>query len=233
MRILAIDSTANVATAAICEDERVIKLEAVESGLKHSEMLLPMIERELEESGLSVRDIDLFACSAGPGSFTGVRIGVATIKGLAFGGRPCIGVSSLFALALNMQGEKGIICAAMDARRDQLYNALFRVDGEKTERLCEDRVVSAEELSCELSQFNENIYVVGDGYDIVHAFYKGKNLLETDIDRRLQRADSVAKAAVYAYNEGKAVTDRELKPIYLRLPQAERERNERIAAEKE
>ena len=147
MKILAIDSTAIVASVAICDDEKLAALYTVNNGNTHSETLLPMVESALAQSKLTVDDIGLFAVSAGPGSFTGVRIGAATIKGLAFGRDiPCVGVSTLEALAYNLKGSSGIICPVMNARRNQVYNALFRFEGEKLVRLCPDRAIAVKDL---------------------------------------------------------------------------------------
>ena len=132
MKILALDSTAIVSTVAICEDEKLLAQFTINNGNTHSETLLPMIEASLKVLKLTTDDIDLFACSAGPGSFTGVRIGAATIKGLAFNrNKPCAPVSSLDALAHNLLYTNGIVCPVMNARRSQLYNALFLCDRKK------------------------------------------------------------------------------------------------------
>ena len=126
MKILGIDTTAKTATAAIVEDGRLIAITVLNTPNTHSVTLLPMIDGLLKSAGLTLNDIDVFSCSVGPGSFTGVRIGTSAIKGLAYAnGKPCVGVSSLEALAMNVTAEDGIICPVMDARRGQLYNALF------------------------------------------------------------------------------------------------------------
>ena len=164
MKILAIDSTAIVGSCAVLEDEKLLSLFTVNNGNTHSETLLPMIEASLKLLGLNADDIDLFALSEGPGSFTGVRIGAATIKGLAFGkDKPCVGVSTLEALAENLSSFNGIVCPAMNARRNQVYNALFRSKDGKLQRLTEDRAVSVSELEEELEAFSEPVYICGDG----------------------------------------------------------------------
>ena len=127
MYILSLDSTAIAATVALCDDEKLLSLTTVENGNTHSQTLLPMVEETLARFELCPADIALLACSAGPGSFTGVRIGVSTIKGLAFGTNiPCVGTSTLEALAQNLIGFDGILCPVMNARRNQVYNALFQ-----------------------------------------------------------------------------------------------------------
>ena len=229
MLILALDSTAVVASVALCRDETPIASFHIKNGNTHSETLLPMVETVLKTAGFLVEDIDLFACSVGPGSFTGVRIGVATIKGLAFGkNKPCIGVSTLEALALNAVPFDGIICPVMNARRGQVYNALFRYENEALVRLCPDRALSAIELNAEMAKKGEPYALVGDGIEEMTRV-ASKNTPErispllTD-----QNAISVAKCAYRVFLGGQNGTDAELKPVYLRLPQAERERLAKI-----
>ena len=143
--LLSVDSSAVTASVALTDGERIIKNEFVKSGLTHSETLLPMIERVMQ--GHSFDELDALAVCAGPGSFTGVRIGVATVKGIAFTRNlPCIPVSTLEAIAHNFTGESAVICAVMDARRMQFYNALFKAENGVITRLCEDRAISADDL---------------------------------------------------------------------------------------
>lgn len=231
MLILALDSTATVATAAICEDDTVLAAETVSCGLKHSETLLPLIETLLARSNKKIADVDLFSCTVGPGSFTGVRIGAATVKGLAFGGKACVGVSTLEALAYNLRGQTGIISPVMDARRGQLYNALFRWENDTLVRLTPDRVIMIDELEKELVVMQETVYLCGDGYSLVKAALTLDNIAETPADQILQNAVSVAQLALREYQKGNYVSDAALRPTYLRAPQAERERNERLKRE--
>ena len=232
MKILAIDSTAKICTAAVCEDDKLLLVKQKNAGMTHSEMLLPMIESILCELGLEVSELDAFALSEGPGSFTGVRIGAATRKGLAFGReKPCIGVSSLEALAYNLIGECGIVASAMDARRSQVYTAIFRVNNGEIERLSEDMPISIDELCDMLGKYEgEKIFLSGDGAHLVSARLGER--AEFDEKRAGQNAYSVALCAYRAYKAGKCTTDSELRPTYLRLAQAERERLEKIAAQK-
>ena len=225
MLILALDSTAVVASVALCRDETPIASFHIKNGNTHSETLLPMVETVLKTAGFSVDDVDLFACSVGPGSFTGVRIGVATVKGLAFGkNKPCIGISTLEALALNAVPFDGIICPVMNARRGQVYNALFRYKNESLIRLCPDRALSALELNTEMTEKGEPYALVGDGIEEM-ARVASKNTPErTSPLLTDQNAISVAKCAYRAFLSGQSGVDAELKPVYLRLPQAERER---------
>ena len=191
-----------------------------------------MAENLLSSLKMSFSDIDIFATSVGPGSFTGVRIGVSLIKGLAFGRKaPCVAVSTLEALAENLVPLKGILVPCMDARRNQVYSATFRCDGEKIERLTEDRAISLDELAEELLKHDAPIYLSGDGYSVARRalLAKGVKLSETPELLILENGVSVAKVAYRMYERGEFVTDTELSPTYLRLPQAERERLERLS----
>ena len=231
MKILAVDSTAVTASIAITEDERLLAEYTVCCGNTHSETLLPMIESALKTLRLTVSDIDLFACSAGPGSFTGVRIGAAVIKGLTFGkGRACVGVSTLEALAYNLCDHAGLICPVMNARRSQVYTALFRVRDGRLERLCPDRAVSLDELARELEAYaDETVYLSGDGYDMTRAALSACRLGDTPEEWIYQSGYSVAMCALNAFEAGVRTTDAELVPTYLRMPQAERERLEKLS----
>ncbi len=234
MKILALDTTENTVTAAVCEDEMPLAYSTLAAVRTHSEMLLPMIEGMLDALHLKHEDIDLYACSAGPGSFTGVRIGAATVKGLAFGRKkPCVGVSAIEALAWNLAGFQGIICPGMDARRGQLYQALFEGDGVSIRRLTQDRVITAEELSRELAAMSEGtpIRFCGGGYEVMRrACGENASVVETPPMLRMENACSVARCAFLRYTADPscAMDDRTLVPLYLRDSQAERERKERM-----
>jgi tRNA threonylcarbamoyladenosine biosynthesis protein TsaB len=229
MLILALDSTAVVASVALCRDENAIASFTVKNGNTHSETLLPMVEAVLKSAGIGIADIDLFACSTGPGSFTGVRIGTATIKGLAFGqNKNCLGVSTLEALAQNLVPFDGIICPVMNARRGQVYNALFRCENGTLLRLCEDRALSVAELAAELTEMGLPFALCGDGITEFHRL--APNCAPTSVSALLedQSAVSVAKVALRRATAGESGTDAALVQIYLRLPQAERERLEKL-----
>ena len=231
MKILALDSSAAVATVALCEDDRLLAEYTVNNGNTHSETLLPMIEHLLGNFSMTAKDIDLFAASSGPGSFTGVRIGAATLKGLAFSmNKACIGVSTLEALAENLAFHKGLICPVMNARRSQVYTAIFRSDGEKLERLTEDLAISIAELDGMLAEYKEETVLAGDGYDICVGGFEKTAVRPVPERLRHQSAFSVAEAALAAYESGKYCSDAELGVEYLRPSQAERERAEREAA---
>ncbi|MBO4979183.1 MAG: tRNA (adenosine(37)-N6)-threonylcarbamoyltransferase complex dimerization subunit type 1 TsaB [Clostridia bacterium] len=229
MLILALDSTAIAASVALCDGEKLLANYTINLGNTHSETLLPMVEAVMKAAHISASDIDLFAASQGPGSFTGVRIGAATAKGLAFGkDKPCIGVSTLEALAYNLIGFEGIACPVMNARRSQVYTALFEVNGGKTlTRLTPDRAISIAELENELLTQNAPIYLSGDGYGITREGFSRLTVKETPAILIPQNAYSVAMCALKKYNEGVQTTDTQLTPVYLRLSQAERERAEK------
>ncbi len=228
MLTLAFESSAKTASVALFDDNGLLAQYFQNSGLTHSRTLLPMAEDLLKNQGLAAADIDLFAVSHGPGSFTGVRIGVSTVKGLAWAAeKPVCGVSTLEAMAYNAQAEADcLICCAMDARRNQFYNALFEISDGSPVRLCEDRAISADELAAELKKCKKRVFVVGDGAVLCY------NALEKECDDvvlapeplRYQTAWGVAMAA-----KGKdSISAADLLPVYLRLSQAERERQERV-----
>ena len=232
MKILAIEASALTASVAVCEDHLPLAAMTLQNGHTHSETLLPMVNQLLAHAGLTVGDIDLFAVPVGPGYFTGIRIGVSLIKGLAFdSGKPCVGLSSLEAMAYNLAGCDGILCPVMDARRNQLYNALFTWKDGKPERLCEDRLIPAAQLASELAAYGKPVYVTGEGSAILQkAVGDSAELRYPSPLMATQNAVSVAELALVEYAKGNAVSDVELLPVYLSPSQAERERNERIAA---
>ena len=234
MLILALDSTAQVGSVALCLDETLIAEYTLNTGHTHSETLLPMVESVLKIAGYTVDDVDLFVCTAGPGSFTGVRIGAATVKGIAFGkGKPCIGVSTLEALALNGAALDGILCPAMNARRQQVYNALFDCDGREITRLCEDRALAITELGDELTEKypDRPVYLMGDGaklvYDALHETL-GERLVMLPERLIHQSGYNTALCGLKLWREGVRTTDFELVPVYLRPSQAERVRMEKL-----
>lgn len=227
MRILALDSTAKVAAAALLNDDRLLCKAAAPDAMTHSATLLPEIERLLKDAGLGFADIDLFAASAGPGSFTGVRIGAATLKGIAFGrNKPCCAVSALEALAYNLRKTDGIVCALMDARRGQFYTATFAVTDSVVTRLSPDEAKSGEEIAASLAAY-PHVTLVGDGAAVALPFFDGLPVELCPEEKRLADGESVGLAAYAMYRAGKTVSDADFAPVYLRLPQAERERLEK------
>ena len=232
IRILALDSTAEVSSVCVCEGEKLICEITVNTGNTHSQTLLPAVEQTLKMAEMSVNDIDVFACSTGPGSFTGVRIGVATVKGIAYGkNKPCVSVSTLEALAYNLVGNNGLICPVMNARRSQVYNAMFKSEDGSLTRLCDDRALAISELDEELAGKTEPIYLSGDGYEITEKGFKNTKIAYVPERQRYQSAYSVAQVALKKYEAGECVDDAALVPIYLRPSQAERERQERLSKE--
>ena len=235
MIILAFDSTAKAASVAVCDDDKLLALYNIDNGLTQSELLLPMAENMLKSLKLTFSDVDLLACAVGPGSFTGVRIGVALVKGIAFGRNiPCVAVSTLDELAENLAGLDGIIVPCMDARRGQVYTATYRGKDGKLEKLTDDRAMAISELADELKEYaNEPIYLSGDGYDVAKRGLCAAGVKVCDTPELLivENAYSIAKIAKRKYDTGEYMTDLEIAPTYLRMPQAERERLERLAKE--
>ncbi len=231
MKTLAFDSVARVASVAVVDGERALASYNIDNGLTQSELLMPMAEDMLRSLGLSFDDIELLTCTVGPGSFTGVRIGVALVKGIAFGRDiPCVGVSALEALAQNAVGLEGIILPCMDARRGQVYTAIFDGTACGIERLTEDMAISTAELCERLAEYSSSpIYLVGDGIEVARAALLDAGIRVMNTPRLLinENAYSCAVLAQRKYAAGEYLKDTELSPTYLRLPQAERERLER------
>lgn len=236
IKILAFDGTAKAATVAVSDGDKILGHYTIDNGLTQSELLLPMAENLLKSLKLSFSDIGLFATAVGPGSFTGVRIGVSLVKGLAFGrGVPCTSVSTLEALAENVSGLNGIILPCMDARRGQVYTATFTSDVRGVTRLTEDRAISLSQLAEELKVFEgKPIYLCGDGYEVAKNALEAAGIAICPTPELMicQSGASVARVAYRMWRDGGLTTDTELSPTYLRLPQAERERLEREAERK-
>lgn len=215
--ILSVDSSAVTASVALTDGENVINNEFVNAGLTHSETLLPMIKRVLGDTKVS--DLDAIAVTAGPGSFTGVRIGVATVKGLAFEKNiPCISVSTLEAIAYNFADENIIVCAVMDARRMQFYNALFEIKNGKAIRFCDDRAISITDLREDLKKY-DRVVIAGDGAKLCFDNINLDNCTLAPNDKMYQNGIGVSRAA----KDKKKISASSLMPVYLRLSQAERE----------
>ncbi len=232
MLILAFESTAKAASAALVRDGKLISQFSQCSGLTHSRTLLPMGEDMLKNAELTLQDVDLIAVAHGPGSFTGVRIGVSMVKGLAWAAdKPCVGVSTLEAMAWHGLAAGGLICPVMDARRSQVYNALFRMEDGRPVRLTEDRPIALTELAEELRAYKERVFLVGDGAELSFRTLSelGLPCVLAPENLCMQSAWGVAMAALDK-EPGSADS---LLPVYLRLSQAERERQERLDREKE
>ena len=226
MKILAIDTSAKAASVAVTEDGEIKGEFFINTMLTHSETLMPMTDAVLRSVHLELADIDYFAVNTGPGSFTGLRIGIAAIKGMAYAlGKPCAAVSTLEAMAYNLSEPGTVVCCVMDARCNQVYNALFDVSGNIPVRLCDDRALTIDELSKELETIGKKVVLVGDGAKLCFSKMQG---IACDLhiaaeNVRYQRASSTAFAAEKLIREGKTTDPDKLMPQYLRLPQAQRE----------
>lgn len=220
MRILAFESSAVGASVAVLSDGKLVASAFQAAGLTHSRTLLPMAESLLRNADLKMDGIDLLAVSHGPGSFTGLRIGVSLVKGLAFQrDLPCIGVSTLEALAWCMPRMDAVLCAVMDARAGQVYAACFDLAGPEPVRLSEDSAVTLDDLRSELAVLGRRVLLAGDG---AHLVGSAGELVPEHL--RLQNACGVARLAACRYDPAGEYKASSLRPNYLRLPQAERER---------
>ena len=231
MLILAFESSARPASVALLRDGQLLSQYTQCSQLTHSRTLLPMAEDMLKNAELTLRDVDVFAVAHGPGSFTGVRIGVSTVKGLAWAlDKPCVGVSTLEAMAWHGLAAGGVVCPVMDARRSQVYNALFEIVDGRPVRLTEDRPIALEELAEEVRRLDRPVFLVGDGAALTAAHFAAAGLPFTLAPENL-RWQSAWGVAMAARDKEPGNADA-LLPVYLRLSQAERERQARLAAEK-
>lgn len=232
MKILAVECSAGPASVAIVENGRILANSFINVKLTHSQTLLPMIKSLLASAMISINDIEGIAVAAGPGSFTGIRIGISAVKGLAAPkNSPCVAVSTLRAMAESFIDEECIVCAVMDARCNQVYNALFDVCDGKIVRLCNDRALMCDELAEEIkSRYNyKKIYLCGDGADMFYSNYASElsiALLSAE-PKKYQSAVGVALAAEENFILKKTLLPEQLLPVYLRLPQAERELKEK------
>lgn len=230
MKILALESSETACSVALCEDEKLIAQTSQNNGLTHSRTLMPMVDSLLTQCGQSLTDVDVIAVAAGPGSFTGLRIGVSTAKGLAWAGEKlCAPCSTLESMAWQLAHVDGIIIAAMDARRNQVYNALFRARNGVLERLSSDRAIGLMELENEIKKLDEPKILVGDGARLCYNEWQDrmKDLRLAPVHLRTQTAWGVARAALELIREDKLVPGEQLVPVYHRLSQAERERLEK------
>ena len=230
MLILAFETSAKAASVALTDGRRLLAESYQNTGLTHSQTLLPMAQDLLKSCGFTPEQVEAVAVAAGPGSFTGIRIGVAAAKGLAWGGeKPCYGVSTLEAMALQLGTWDGLVVPVMDARRSQVYTATFQVQAGKLTRMCEDRAISLDDLGEELKNAEKPIFLVGDGSILCYNTLKDKvsNLVLPPEHRMHQRATGVALAAAAMIEAGLPGDGAQLNPNYLRLSQAERERMER------
>lgn len=225
--ILAFDTTAKVSSVSLVSEQKVLAEYSVNLNFTHSQTLMPMCESLLRCCGIGLQEIDLFAAANGPGSFTGLRIGIAAVKGLAFAcQKDCVAVSTLDALCQNVSGFEGIICSVMDARCNQVYHALYRSHADGTaEKITEDCAITIEALLKELTALHQPVMLVGDGADLCYSSYKDSlpGCVIAGSSHRYQSASSVGILAVRKAQCGQTVSAASLSPEYLRLPQAQRE----------
>ena len=230
MLLLAFETSAKAASVALFDDGKLLGESYQNTGLTHSQTLMVMAEDLLSQCGHTPQEVETIAVAEGPGSFTGVRIGVAAAKGFAWGSHiPCYGVSTLEAMALGLGAYQGYICPAMDARRSQVYNALFYANQGSLSRVTEDRAIALADLKTQLQSLAEPIFLVGDGSILCHTTLSGEvaNLVLPPEHKMHQRAVGVGLAALRKIAAGESGDAGTLTPNYLRLSQAERERLER------
>lgn len=229
MKILAVDTTAAAASAAVLSDGKILSSSFSNTGLTHSQTLMPMIENTLSAACVDIDDIDLFAVNNGPGSFTGVRIGVAAIKGMAhLKNKKCVEVSTLESLAYNLSDTDCVAVCAMDARCSQVYCAAFRCENGEVTRLFEDKAVLISELEEEIKNKDLPVIFVGDGAALCYKYYKEIIPCRLASEKnRYQDAKSTAHIA-YLKDESEYVSAQTLMPSYLRLPQAQRELKKKL-----
>lgn len=227
MKILALETSAKSVSAAVVENGAVLASAYQNTGLTHSRTLMPLVDGMLKAAELPLENVDLIAVAQGPGSFTGLRIGVAAAKGLAWAkDLPCCGVSTLVAMAQNLRHLDGEIICAMDARRNQVYNAVFEAKDGRLTRLSEDRAIGLAQLAEEIKNHSGEKIIVGDGAHLCYNYFleAGIPCRMAPAQLRMQNAVGVALAAEELAAEGKTVSAHQLVPVYLRLSQAERER---------
>ena len=230
MLILAFETSAKAASVALLDDKKLLGESYQNTGLTHSQTLMLMAQDLLKSCGFGSQDVTHLAVAAGPGSFTGIRIGVAAAKGFAWGAElPCYGVSTLEAMAAQLGAWQGYVCSVMDARRSQVYHALFHVECGKCTRIRDDRAVSLQDLGAELQNLTEPVFLVGDGSNLCYnTLSESVPSLVLPAEHRMhQRAAGVALVAREKILRGEAGNAGELIPNYLRLSQAERERLEK------
>ena len=230
MLTLAFETSAKAASVALLEGEKLLGESYQNTGLTHSQTLLCMAQDLLKSCGYTPQQVEAVAVAAGPGSFTGVRIGVAAAKGFAWGAQlPCCGVSTLEAMARNLGVSDGYVLPVMDARRSQVYNALFLAENGRLTRLTEDRAISLEDLAQEIKNLPKPVFLVGDGSNLCYNTLKEAvpNLICPPEHRMHQRAAGVGLVAADMLLAGENCDAATLTPNYLRLSQAERERMEK------
>lgn len=231
MKILGIDSSGMVASAAVTADNTLVAEFTVNNKQTHSQTLLPMIDQVVQMSGIALQEMDAIAIAAGPGSFTGLRIGASTAKGLGLAlDKPLVSVPTLEGMAYRLVGCNGLVCPMMDARRNQVYTGIYRVTAEQLEVVADQKAVDVQEILQELAEYQEPVIFLGDGVPVyqetIAACYPGEYQL-APLHLSRQSAAAVAALGEIYYRQGKIQTAQEHHPVYLRKSQAEREREER------
>ena len=235
MKILALDTSAKVSSVSVVTEDRVLAEFSAHLNLTHSQTIMPMCEQLLSCCQIPLEEIDAFAVSRGPGSFTGLRIGISAVKGMAYAlGKPCIAVSTLDALSFNGRQFEGILCCVMDARCNQVYNALYESNHTSLTKLTEDRALFIDELSQELKELQKPVLLIGDGAELCYNKLNGilPDLVLAPENNRYQRASSVGLVALEKAKQGEFISPSQLIPQYLRLPQAQRERMKKLEEQK-
>ncbi|MGM9974291.1 MAG: tRNA (adenosine(37)-N6)-threonylcarbamoyltransferase complex dimerization subunit type 1 TsaB [Clostridiaceae bacterium] len=236
MKVLSVEASGSTASVSIVSEKGTLGEINLNFKMQHSVLLMPMVEQLLKETALTISDIDGFVVSKGPGSFTGLRIGMATVKGLALGSqKPVVAVSSLDALAYNIYTEEGIICALMDALRGNVYYCLYKIESGSIIAIKDIHTCSLEELIEELKSFKEKIYFVGDGAIIHKAALRAslKDSAFAPLHLNYPRSSSLGELGLKLLMEGKEDDLNTLAPIYLRRPQAEREYDKKMSEKNE
>ncbi len=229
MKLLSLECSATPCSVAITENEKILASAFINVKITHSQTLMPLVENMLAAAKISFDEISGIAVGIGPGSFTGIRIGISAVKGLAAAKKlPCVGVSTLEAIAYNFIDRELIVCAVMDARCNQVYNGIFKINNGNLTRLCEDRAIACQDLKKELEKLckeeKECVIIAGDGTEVFYSFIEDNpKIIKSHIKHRFQNAESVSLAAQSLFLKGEILSPNELEPVYLRLPQAERE----------
>lgn len=232
MKILGIESSGLVASAAVVVDDSLVAEFTVNNKQTHSQTLLPMIDQVVQMSGVALKELDAIAVAAGPGSFTGLRIGAATAKGLGLAlDKPLISVPTLEGLAYRMAGVDGLICPLMDARRNQVYTGIYRIKSNQLLTVLPQEAVDIRDILKELEQYEEKTVFLGDGVpvhrEMIEKEYSGEYQF-APLHLSRQSASAVAALGQIYFQQGKYETAAEHKPVYLRQSQAEREREARL-----
>ncbi len=233
MKVLGIDSSGMTATVALIEDDKLIAEFTVNNKRTHSETLMPMIDKVITASETDIRDVELLAIAAGPGSFTGLRIGAATVKGLGMSlDVPVAAIPTCEGLAMNLSGTDRLVCPLMDARRNQVYTGLYRVSGDMPEAVIEQTACDISEIVDKVNEAGEKVIFLGDGAAIFKEYIESNIRVEfsfANANASLQRGASIASLGLLYQKAGKTVSVDEFTPVYLRPSQAERVREEKNA----